>query len=144
MLAFGIEGNLDVNLPENECSLPHFRCECRDVGFDAIVHRDSSKQLMDHWEMSIVCRNKAANLSHHTEKRHRSDVSAFATHVAPGYNLKPGLLTGIDIVRNKFVLMDLVVNNVNFTPAVYGGKKNNQLLPVPALDDGLTRWQPRQ
>jgi hypothetical protein len=55
----------------------------------------------------------ATDLSHDGHQRHGSDVGALPAHVATCDDLESRLLRGVDVVRNKPVLHDLLFDRMS-------------------------------
>lgn len=56
---------------------------------------------MNDGKSRILGRHKAANLCHHLQGSNHPGVGTLPTHVAAGDDLKPMLLVGIDVIRDK-------------------------------------------
>jgi hypothetical protein len=97
----------DEYLPQNESCFSHLGCKCRNISFDAVIHGNSGKKLMNNWERGVCCRDKTANLSHHSHESSRTNIGAFATHITTCDNLKARLLSCVNVVRDKLLLVNL-------------------------------------
>jgi hypothetical protein len=95
------------SLPQDESCLPHFSSKGGNVGLDTIIHRYSSKELMNYWKRSICSRDIATNLSHDCQECDRSDIGTLAAHIAAGDDLESSLLRCIYIVGNELLLVCL-------------------------------------
>ena len=85
---------------------------------------------MDNRKRSVLGRDKAANLSHHTHKRNGWNISALSTHVAPS-DLWSCLLGCVDVVRNKLLLVDLPMKTMSRSFLLKRG-----LQAIPSLESG--------
>jgi hypothetical protein len=86
---------------------------------------------MDNRKRSVLGRDKAANLSHHTHECNRSNISALSTHIAPSDNLQSCLLGCVDVVRNKLLLVDLPMKTMSRSVLLKPG-----LQAIPSLERG--------
>jgi len=67
---------------------------------------------MYHWEWSVTSRDETTDLSHHRHQRNRSDVGTLPAHVASSNNLESSLLTGVNIVWDKFLFVSPFSNRM--------------------------------
>ena len=68
---------------------------------------------MEDWKGGVASWDKTSDLGHYGHEGERADISAFPTHVATGDDLKSRLLTGICIVGNISLAVDLLSNRVS-------------------------------
>ena len=108
--------DLKDNVPQNESHFSHLDRKGGNVSFDAVVHRNSRKKLMDDWKRGIRSRYKATNLSHHSHKSNGTNVCAFTAHVATSDDLKAGLSGSVNVIGNKLLIVNLVSRKLVSTP----------------------------
>ncbi len=99
---------IGVSEPQNECHLPHFNRKGGHVRFNAVIRRNSDKEVFDYWESSVLDRDKTANLSHDLEQGNRTNIRALPTHVAPRDDLHTILIRGIIVVWDETGCLELL------------------------------------